>query len=146
MPDDDDALLAAKEGPQALEQVRAVYHRVHRYQVAWRRLREFHFDVDPVPIYDPPTLKMCDVLDCEVSPTLRARTYADRLAAIKTQADAALADLESGKLGAVDAAIAAADALKSLWAEQIRSLGPIVFIRRDRCRSLGSVALQSSAG
>jgi len=133
LPADGADLLPARQEPNALELVRTVYHRVRRYKAALRRLGEFHFDVDPTPSYDPPKLKMCEVLDRQLPPTPRAKAYVDRLAAIKTQAAAALTDLETGTPGAADAVIRAADALDRLWTEQIRSLGPIVFVRRDRC-------------
>jgi hypothetical protein len=115
--------------PAAVAQLRAHYLRAKRFDAALRTVRAFHFDVDPVPIYDPPALKMCELLDAAPA-TPRAAAYLNCLAELKRQAQAALQQLDAGKPDAVELIIAAADSLEQLWQKEIASLGPIVFLRR----------------
>ena len=43
--------------------VRQLYHRARRYAAALERLRDFRFDVEPIPMHDPPQLRMHQMLE-----------------------------------------------------------------------------------
>ena len=129
------ANLPAKADAGALAQVRDCCRRLHALVMALDRLRSFHFEVDPVPGYDPPVLRMCGQLDrSRNASSARARNYLQRLKELQTTAHDARQQLQEHQPGAAAAVVAAADALDRLWDGETRSLPPIVFIRRDRAQ------------
>jgi WD40 repeat protein len=94
------------------------------------QLNNFHFDVKPFPAYDPPRLKMVEILDQQHSSTPQGEQYIRKLARLREQTEKALSNLNNGHAGAEKDVTAAAEAHDQFWNEEIRSLGPIVFIRR----------------
>ena len=114
--------------------VRRLYDRAGTYHDALARVREFHFDVTPIPMFDPPVLKMHEALEQSHPHSPAASAYLARLADLKGQAAAAVAATDRAGPESADAVLRAAGAIDRMWAEQIRSLPPIVFIRRPASR------------
>ena len=121
--------------PRKVESLRTLYHQVKRFDESLRKLRRFRFDVEPLPMFDPPVLAMQQALD-RFEPTAGGAAYLARLGPVREQTHAALADYEAGRAGAAQAVIRAADALDRFGEESIRNVGPIVFVRHP---SLGSM-------
>ncbi len=91
---------------------------------ALRRLRELAFDVRPIPMYDPPRLKIADVMERQTPPTPAGAAYLSRLAALRRTVSAALAP------SAAEApVIGAAGRVEAFWRKEIAALPPIAFIR-----------------
>jgi len=75
---------------------------------------DFLFDVNPVPMFDPPTLKMAVALEKATS-TPAGKAYLELLQKLKT-------DAAAGK-------VAATKAIEDFWSGQEKALPPVVFIR-----------------
>ena len=126
--------LPLSSDPAGLALARRICDRARIYRDALARVREFHFDVTPVPIFDPPVLKMHETLEHSHPRSPAAHAYLSRLANLKRQAAAAVAATNRAEPDGADAVIRVARAIGAMWDEQIRSLGPIVFIRRPASR------------
>jgi len=116
----------------SVEIVRQLYHRARRYAGALARLREFLFDVAPMPLYDPPQLRMHKLLERSVPHSPEARAYLERLAALRSAVQEALSAVERGEPGAAEAAVRAAEAIEAMWRGEMHRLPPILFIRAPR--------------
>ena len=108
--------------PADVAPLRTLYHQVKQLDESLQKLRSFRFDVEPLPTFDPPVLAMQQALD-QLEPTPGGAAYLARLAPVREQARAALADYEAGRPGAAEAVIRAAEALDRFREESIRSRG-----------------------
>ena len=93
-------------------------------------LYAFRFDVTPLPMLDPPRLRMHELLEQTVPHTPEARAYLDRLAGLGTAGRGGPGGRAAGKPGADEAAVRAAEAIRAMFQAEIRRLPPIVFIRQ----------------
>jgi len=139
-----DLLPAATDG-QTRALVREVYHRVKRFQESLEKVRRFRFDVDPLPNFDPPTLAMERARDT-LLPTPGGAAYLDRLAPVKNLARDALADYAGSKPGAAEKIVRAGEAIDEFWADRIRALGPIVFVRHPSFGRINAVDPYNTEG
>jgi len=115
--------------PADVQARRELYHRICTYTEALHRLRDYRFTVEMVPMFEPPTSKMAELLDTNYPPTPNARAYAKRLAPVRAAAVKALALADAATPEACQAVIAASKQIERMWAESIRAAGPIVFVR-----------------
>jgi hypothetical protein len=93
-------------------------------------LRTFRFGITPVPMHDPPRLRMHELLEQTVPHTPEARGYLEGLAQLAPQVRAAMSAAQQGKPGADAAVLRAAEAVRAMWHAEIRRLPPMVFIRQ----------------
>ena len=100
-----------------------------RYDDALRRLRQFTFDVPLIPMYDPPRLKILDVMERRTPPTPAGAGYLQRLAALRLTVKGALAKVDAARADAEPAVIAAAGRIEAHWRKEIAAVGPIAFIQ-----------------
>ncbi|MDP6526517.1 MAG: DUF642 domain-containing protein, partial [Kiritimatiellia bacterium] len=140
------SLFAKTKNAAGVRTARSVYHRAQRYTTALAVVRGFRFDVPVAPMYDPPTLKMVEVLDKTTSPSPGGQAYLDLVTPLKTRARAALAALGSGRPGSDDTIITLTDDIEKTWSELIRSVGLIAFIKRSAIRTNAVSPYQSNGG
>jgi hypothetical protein len=140
------SLFAETQNAAGLRTARSLYHHAQRYTTALAVVRGFRFDVPVEPMYDPQTLKMVEVLDKTTSPSPGGQAYVDRMTPLKTRAQAALADIHSGKPGSADTITRLADDIEKTWSELIRSVGPIAFIRRPAIKANSVSPYEANGG
>jgi len=101
------------------------------YDDALRRLRELTFAVPLIPMYDPPKLKMLDVMERQTPATPTGAAYLQRLAMLRGMVSQALAKVDAGPPAShtQPAVIAAAARVEAHWRKEIASLPPIAFIQ-----------------
>ncbi|MGO8745514.1 MAG: hypothetical protein ACLQNE_05950 [Thermoguttaceae bacterium] len=112
-----------------VETVRQLYHRARRFAAALARLRDFRFDVEPMPMYDPPQLRMYQMLEQNAPHSPQARGYLERLAALKPDIRKAVTAAERGEPSGAEAVVRGAGRLDALWRDECRRLPPTAFIR-----------------
>ncbi|MHC4503547.1 MAG: TolB family protein, partial [Planctomycetota bacterium] len=97
---------------------------------ALARLREFRFDVTPIPMYDPARLRMAEELEKNVPGTQEGNAYLRRLAALREKLRPALDLVKASSPAADDPTVArAAKAIDEFWADEIRRLPPVAFLK-----------------
>jgi len=116
------------DAAETVEQLSAVCHGVKRFQESLAKVRGFRFRVEPLPMYEPPVLKMQEGL-ASISASAGGARYLGRLASVRTRAESALVAYEAGKPEAVELLATAAASIERFRVESIRELGPIVFVR-----------------
>ncbi len=99
------------------------------YNHALARLRGFRFSVTPIPMYDPPRLKMNEDLRKTIPQTPAGKAYLERLAELRKKVAKALAAERTSKPDKAAAVIKAADDIELFWTREIRALPPIAFIQ-----------------
>ena len=113
---------------EGLAALRSLYHQTKQLDESLKRLRQFRFDVKPLPTYDPPVLAMQQAME-KVAPTPGGVAYLARLEPVREKARAALAAHQAGRPGAAKAILAAAESLERFQEESVRAIGPILFVR-----------------
>ena len=129
----------ALELPRDINALRTLYQDVMRFDDALRKLRGFRFEVEPLPGFDPASLKMQTALE-RCAPSAGGAAYLRRLAPARSAALAALAAYQSGQPGAAGQVIHAADALDRFRAESIREAGPLLFVRHPTYGNINAVS------
>ncbi len=76
-------------------------------------VRNFRFDITPIAMYDPPTLKMAEYLESNTPSTPSGAAYIKKLDALKKQTDVSQAAI----------------AIDEFWKNEIKALPPIAFIK-----------------
>jgi len=89
----------------------------------------FRFDVAPIPMHDPPRLRMHELLERSEPHTPAARAYLERLAVLKAEAQKALEAAQRGEPHGAETVSRCAEQIETMWRDEIRRLPPIVFIR-----------------
>jgi len=92
-------------------------------------VRNFRFDITPIAMYDPATLKMAEYLENNVPETSSGAAYTKRLTALKKQTGSINAALNSSKPVSESDVTRAAFAIDQFWENEIKDLPPIAFIK-----------------
>ncbi len=92
-------------------------------------VRDFRFDIAPVPMYDPPILKMAEDLENKVPSTPAGAAYTRRLSALKARIGPCHANLLAGRQVSDSDVSAAAQAIEAFWQGETANLPPVAFIR-----------------
>ena len=129
LPEEARDLLPPAADAEAVSIVRELYYRASRRARSLERVRRFAFDVPIVPMYDPPRLKMHEVLKATVPGTAGGEVYLNRLAVLKAPVQEALTAVDQAEPGATEAVFEAERAIEAMWGEAIRGLGPIAFVK-----------------
>ena len=102
------------------------------------KVQDFRVDVEPLPTFDPPVLKMQEALDKE-APTSGGDAYLKRLAPVKALVQEALAAYQAEKPDAAERLSRAAEAIDKFRNASIRELGPIVYVRHPSFGRINAV-------
>jgi len=92
-------------------------------------VRVFRFDIAPIPMYDPPTLKMAEDLEESVPSTPAGAAYIKRLSALREKIGPCVATLRADEPVSESDTTQAATAIEEFWAREVARLPPIAFIR-----------------
>jgi hypothetical protein len=125
-------MLPQKADKEQLAIVRNIYYKANKYTDASARLREFHFEVPLAPMYDPPELKMQQVMDDCFAGTPEGNAYIEDLNILKLTVNRALEKSDNGKADESETIFAADKSLTKWWNNKISALGPIVFHKSSR--------------
>ncbi|MHC4271790.1 MAG: hypothetical protein ACYST2_05710, partial [Planctomycetota bacterium] len=125
-------ILPINKNNASLEIIKLTYYRLCQYSDALKRLKEFNFDVPVTPMYDPPTLKMQQIIDEYFPDSSEGNSYLKSLNELNLKVSSALEKAEKAEPAAFEAVIEANIAIQKMWSDIISSLGPIVFYRSSR--------------
>ncbi|MHC5075228.1 MAG: HzsA-related protein [Planctomycetota bacterium] len=125
-------ILSINQNSASLETIKQTYYEVSKYSDALKRLKEFNFDVPVTPMYDPPNLKMHQIIDEYFPDSSEGSSYLNRLDGLKLKVSSALEKAEKAEPGSLETVIEASEAIQKMWSDVISSLGPIVFYRSSR--------------
>ena len=92
-------------------------------------VNNFRFDITPIPMYDPPTLKMAEDLEQSVQSTPQGAEYIRKLTELKNKISTTQTDLQTGKPVSNKDIKTAANTIDEFWKNETAALPPIAFIK-----------------